>query len=71
MSGGIPRLINLISSRAIMAAFVSGNIAIKKNHVNYAIEHLSDEPASRKFLVYSRVHGPVYFIGDGHCFRYL
>jgi general secretion pathway protein A len=52
-SGGIPRLINLISSRAIMAAFVSGNTAIKKNHVNYAIEHLSDEPASGKFLVYS------------------
>ena len=53
MSGGIPRLINLISSRAIMAAFVSGNTAIKKNHVNYAIEHLSDEPASRKYLAYS------------------
>ena len=53
MSGGIPRLINLISSRAIMAAFVSGNTAIKKNHVNYAIEHLSDEPASGKFFVYS------------------
>lgn len=53
MSGGIPRLINLISSRAIMAAFVSGNIAIKKNHVNYAIEHLSGEPAPRKFLAYS------------------
>jgi hypothetical protein len=52
-SGGIPRLINLISSRAIMAAFVSGNTAIKKNHVNYAIEHLSDEPASGKFIVYS------------------
>jgi type II secretory pathway predicted ATPase ExeA len=52
-SGGIPRLINLISSRAIMAAFVSGNTAIKKNHVNYAIEHLSDEPASGKFILYS------------------
>jgi hypothetical protein len=53
MSGGIPRLINLISSRAIMAAFVSGNTAIKKNHVNYAIEHLSDEPASDKYFAYS------------------
>lgn len=53
MSGGIPRLINLISSRAIMAAFVSGNTVIKKNHVNYAIEHLSDEPASRKLFAYS------------------
>jgi type II secretory pathway predicted ATPase ExeA len=52
-SGGIPRLINLISSRAIMAAFVSGSAEIKKNHVNYAIEHLSDEPASGKFLAYS------------------
>jgi type II secretory pathway predicted ATPase ExeA len=52
-SGGIPRLINLISSRAIMAAFVSGNEVIKKNHVNYAIEHLSDEPAPRKLFAYS------------------
>jgi type II secretory pathway predicted ATPase ExeA len=52
-SGGIPRLINLIASRAIMAAFVSGNTAIKKNHVDYAIEHLSDEPASGKYFVYS------------------
>ena len=52
-SGGIPRLINLISSRAIMAAFVSGNAAIRKNHVDYAIEHLSDEPASGKFFAYS------------------
>jgi type II secretory pathway predicted ATPase ExeA len=52
-SGGIPRLINLISSRAIMAAFVSGNAAIRKNHVDYAIEHLSDEPVSGKFFAYS------------------
>jgi len=52
-SGGIPRLINLISSRAIMAAFVSGNDAIRKNHVDYAIEHLSDEPASGKCFAYS------------------
>jgi general secretion pathway protein A len=52
-SGGIPRLINLISSRATMAAFVSGNGAIRKNHVDYAIEHLSDEPASGKCFAYS------------------
>jgi type II secretory pathway predicted ATPase ExeA len=52
-SGGIPRLINLISSRAIMAAFVSGNAAIRKNHVDYAIEHLSGEHATGKSLAYS------------------
>jgi type II secretory pathway predicted ATPase ExeA len=52
MSGGIPRVINLISSRAIMAAFVSGNAVIKKNHVNYAIEHLSDEPVSGRYFLH-------------------
>jgi general secretion pathway protein A len=51
-SGGIPRLINLVSSRAIMAAFVSGSTTITKYHVRDAIQHLSDTPPSRKYLVY-------------------
>lgn len=52
ISKGIPRIINIVSSRAIMAAFVSGNAIIKKNHVQYAIEHLSDKSPSKKYLVY-------------------
>lgn len=48
LSQGIPRLINLISSRSLMAAFVGGNVTVKKSHVNHAIEHLSDTPISRK-----------------------
>lgn len=50
MSRGIPRLINIIASRALMAAFVSGNGVIKKNHVQYAIDHLADTTPSRGYL---------------------
>jgi general secretion pathway protein A len=50
MSKGIPRLINIIASRALMAAFISGNGVIKKNHVQYAIEHLADATPSRGYL---------------------
>ena len=53
ISGGIPRLINLVCSRSIMAAFVSGSSTIKKNHVGYAIEHLSDEKPSSRNLIYA------------------
>jgi general secretion pathway protein A len=41
-SHGIPRLINVVSSRALMAAYVDGSTDIKKHHVQYAIEHLSE-----------------------------
>ena len=41
-SKGIPRLINVVSSRALMAAYVDGSIDIKKHHVQYAIDHLSE-----------------------------
>jgi general secretion pathway protein A len=40
-SKGIPRLINIVASRALMAAFLERSTAIKKNHVSCAIEHLS------------------------------
>jgi type II secretory pathway predicted ATPase ExeA len=53
ISKGIPRIINIVSSRAIMAAFVSGSAAIKKKHVKYAIEHLSDKPSSKKYFAYA------------------
>jgi general secretion pathway protein A len=41
-SKGIPRLINVVSSRALMAAYVDGSTDIKKHHVQYAIDHLSE-----------------------------
>ena len=50
MSKGIPRLINIIASRALMAAFVSGSGVIKKDHVRYAIEHLADARTPRGYL---------------------
>jgi general secretion pathway protein A len=49
-SHGIPRLINVVSSRALMAAYVDGSTEIKKHHVQYAIDHLS-ERNSRLFNV--------------------
>ncbi len=43
MSKGIPRVINLIASRALMAAFVSNSPSVTRDHVKYAIEHLTGE----------------------------
>lgn len=39
-SHGIPRLINLICSRALMVGYVKGSYEIKKSFVKAAIEHL-------------------------------
>ncbi len=41
-SGGIPRMINLIASRALMAAYVEGSTLVRKNHVLYARQHLAE-----------------------------
>ncbi len=43
-SGGVPRLINLAASRALMAAFVSGSRLIRARHVEHAVRHLRDAP---------------------------
>jgi len=42
LSKGVPRLINLISSRAMMAAYLDTCQVIRKRHVMYAIRHVSD-----------------------------
>jgi general secretion pathway protein A len=47
-SKGIPRLINVVSSRALMVAYVEGSTDIRKHHVRSAIDHLS-ERQSRLF----------------------
>jgi hypothetical protein len=41
-SKGIPRLINAVSSRALMAAYVDGSTDIKKHHIQYAVDHLTE-----------------------------
>ncbi len=43
ISKGIPRIINIVASRALMAAFVSGSATVSREHVKYAIEHLAGE----------------------------
>lgn len=39
-SAGIPRLINILSSRAIMSAYIEGSNIVAIKHVKYAIRHL-------------------------------
>ena len=41
LSRGIPRLINLLSSRSLMAAYIDGGNFISRKHVEYARQHLS------------------------------
>ncbi|HNY70138.1 MAG TPA: AAA family ATPase [Syntrophorhabdus sp.] len=54
-SKGVPRLINLVSSRALMAAYVDGSTDIKKHHVRYAIDHLTErEKRSYGWMSYSK-----------------
>lgn len=47
-SMGVPRIINVITSRTIMAAYLEGQNVVTARHVRYAIDHLdSDRPARR------------------------
>ncbi|MCX5810973.1 MAG: AAA family ATPase [Proteobacteria bacterium] len=59
LSKGIPRLINLLSSRSLMAAYIEGTNFIKMNHVEYAKQHLSygdtEEKKKVKFLRYALI----------------
>jgi len=41
-SEGVPRLINLVASRSLMAAYIDGSKHITKKHVQYAIDHLTE-----------------------------
>lgn len=49
-SKGIPRLINLVSSRAIMAAYLAGSKTVSKKHVMYTIRHISGDDAKTSKL---------------------
>ena len=44
-SRGIPRLINLLASRAMMVAFIDSSHQVRKEHVQLAIRHVTDEAA--------------------------
>lgn len=44
-SRGIPRLINLLASRAMMVAFIDSSQQVRKEHVQLAIRHVADETA--------------------------
>lgn len=44
-SKGIPRIINILSSRAIMSAYLEGSNIITNKHVRYAIRHLKNDIA--------------------------
>lgn len=57
LSKGIPRLINLISSRAMMAAYLDMSRYVKKRHVMYAVKHVSDSfiKTTRRVVTFPRV----------------
>ena len=59
LSKGIPRLINLLSSRSLMAAYIDGGNFISRKHVEYSRQHLSlNETAERnkvRLLQYSLI----------------
>ncbi|MBU2548521.1 MAG: AAA family ATPase [Proteobacteria bacterium] len=46
-SGGVPRLINIICERALMAAFVDGKSVIERPHFKKAIESIVGEKVKR------------------------
>lgn len=49
-SKGIPRMINLIASRAMMAAYLDVSRSIRKRHIIYATRHLLDETMNRSAM---------------------
>jgi general secretion pathway protein A len=57
LSKGIPRLINLISSRAMMAAYLDMSRYVRKRHVMYAVKHVSDSfiKTTRRIVTFPRI----------------
>jgi len=59
-SQGIPRLINVISSRTLMSAYLEGQNTVTPKHVRYAMDHLDGSgaegaPGKRTFALYAVV----------------
>ncbi|MDI6728294.1 MAG: AAA family ATPase [Thermodesulfovibrionales bacterium] len=57
LSKGIPRLINLVSSRAMMAAYLDMSRYVRKRHVMYAVKHVSDSfiKTTRRIVTFPRI----------------
>jgi general secretion pathway protein A len=57
LSKGIPRLINLVSSRAMMAAYLDMSRYVRKRHVMYAVKHVSDSfiKIKRRVVTFPRI----------------
>lgn len=55
-SQGIPRKINLVSSRAIMSAFLEESSTITSKHVKYAIDHLNNGSSGRAISLNPRIY---------------
>ncbi len=47
-SGGIPRLINLLASRALMAAYIQNSYTVEPNHILSALDALKKENTAYK-----------------------
>lgn len=47
-SKGVPRVINMITSRAIMSAYLERHNVIKARHVRYAIKHIEGVKTAKK-----------------------
>lgn len=60
---GVPRIINVITSRTIMAAYLEGQNVATARHVRYAIDHLDTERPVR-----GRVKAPVAYAAVGVLF---
>lgn len=58
-SGGTPRLINILSHKALLAAYGKGDLKVDGNHVSRAIEDTQGiaKPKSNQALVWSLVGG--------------
>ncbi len=56
-SKGIPRIINLLSSRALMSAYLEGSNLVTLRHVRYAMSHLGDSTIDNRKRLYKIVYG--------------
>ncbi|MFN3479869.1 MAG: AAA family ATPase [Thermodesulfovibrionales bacterium] len=54
-SSGIPRLINILTSRAIMSAYLEGSNIVTIKHARYAIRHLKDHIPEKSHYVMRRM----------------
>lgn len=67
-SSGIPRIINILSSRAIMSAYLEESSIVTRKHVKYAIRHLKDSYAGKEI---SRRWRPIYALSAVMLFLFI